>query len=515
MADIAAVPEDRKTGEKAGSIHEQGSVELVKGDTDDVDEAFAVFQGHQEVVVDAATDKRLLRKIDRYILPVMCLIYGMNYLDKTTLSYSSVMGITEDLHLEGTNYSWLGSIFYFGYLGFEWPTVRLLQALPIAKYSAMCVIIWGVILTLFSVTHNFAGAAVLRVFLGIFEAAVTPGWTLITSQWYKKSEQGARTCIWFSFNGAAAIAGGFIAYGLADAGDRGHFTIAAWKVLYILTGLLTVALGIFFLIIVPDSPLKAWWLSDEDRILAVARVRENQQGIGNKHFKMYQFLEALKDPFAWAIVVLSLAGNIPNGGISNFFSLLIVSFGYTAKQSLLLSSPSGAVEVVSLLLTGWLGDRCKNRLLISLGGVGLGTIGSILLVALSDGARAGKLVGFYLTLAAPSGFVIMLSLISSNIAGYTKKTTVAAMYLISYCVGNIVGPQTFRPEDAPHYYPAIVTMFVCYVICILDILFIWYWFRRMNAKKAAIRADPSYVKPENSEWLDLTDGENPEFLYTL
>jgi ACS family allantoate permease-like MFS transporter len=310
---------------------------------------------------------------------------------------------------------------------------------PIAKYSAFTIIVWGVILTLFSVTHNFAGAATLRLLLGIFEAAVTPSWTLITSQWYKKSEQGARTCIWFSFNGVASIVGGFVAYGLAEGGERGHFSIEAWKILYVLTGLLTVGLGIVFFFIVPDNQLKARWLSEEDRILAVARVRENQQGIGNRLFKTYQFVEALKDPFSWAIVILSLAGNIPNGGISNFFSLLIVSFGYTAKQSLLLGTPSGAVEVVTLLLTGWLGDRCKNRLLISLGGVGLATVGSILLVALGDDAKVGKLIGFYLTLAAPSGFVIILSLISSNIAGYTKKTTIAAMYLIAYCVGNIVG----------------------------------------------------------------------------
>lgn len=192
-----------------------------------------------------------------------------------------------------------------------------------------------------------------------------------------------------------------------------------------------------------------------------------------------------------------------------------MSFGYDAKKSLLLGTPAGAVEIVTLLLTGWLGDRYKNRLLISLVGVGLATIGSILLVALSDGAKAGKLIGFYLTLAAPAGFVIILSLISSNIAGYTKKTTTAAMFLISYCVGNIIGPQTFRPKDAPHYRPAIITIFVCYAICIVDVLFIWWWFRRMNQKKAAVRADPSYVKVANSEWLDLTDRENPEFVYTL
>lgn len=311
--------------------------------------------------------------------------------------------------------------------------------LPIAKYSAFTVITWGAILTLFSVVHNFPGAAALRILLGMFEAAVTPGWTLITSQWYKKSEQGFRTCLWFSFNGWASILGGLMAYGLAEGGERGHFSIEAWKILHIITGLLTVALGIIFFFVVPDNQLKARWLNEEDRIMAVARVRENQQGIGNKKFKTYQFVEALKDPFAITIVIISLAGNIPNGGISNFFNLLIVSFGYTPKQSLLLGTPSGAVQVVTLLITGWAGDRFKNRLLISLVGVGFATFGSILLVALPESAQVGKLIGFYLTLAAPSGFVIILSLIASNIAGYTKKTTVAAMYLIGYCVGNIVG----------------------------------------------------------------------------
>lgn len=36
-------------------------------------------------------------------------------------------------------------------------------------------------------------------------------------------------------------------------------------------------------------------------------------------------------------------------------------------------------------------------------------------------------------------FVALLSLIATNVAGYTKKTTVAAIYLISYCAGNIIG----------------------------------------------------------------------------
>lgn len=73
--------------------------------------------------------------------------------------------------------------------------------------------------------------------------------------------------------------------------------------------------------------------------------------------------------------------------------------------------------------------------------VGLTTalIGIILIVALPLTNNGGRLAGYYLTQASPTPFVAILSLISTNVAGYTKKTTIAALYLIGYCVGNIVG----------------------------------------------------------------------------
>ena len=70
---------------------------------------------------------------------IMCIVYGLNYLDKTTISYASVMGIQEDIGLVGDNYQWLGSMFYFGYIAWEYPTTRLLQRLPLAKYSSFCI----------------------------------------------------------------------------------------------------------------------------------------------------------------------------------------------------------------------------------------------------------------------------------------------------------------------------------------------------------------------------------------
>lgn len=94
------------------------------------------------------------------------------------------MGIKKDIHLVGDNYQWLGSMFYFGYIGWEYPTNRLLQRLPLGKYSGFNVFMWGVVLACFAAVKDFSGAVAVRFFLGLFESAVTPGFALLTSQWY-------------------------------------------------------------------------------------------------------------------------------------------------------------------------------------------------------------------------------------------------------------------------------------------------------------------------------------------
>lgn len=325
--------------------------------------------------------------------------------------------------------------------------------------AAFNIIMWGLVLSCFAAVENYSGAIAIRFFLGVFEAAVTPGFALFTSQWYTKKEQGFRTGIWFSFNGFAQVPlspsfpppfqprtltppeifGGLVAYGIA-VGARKHGTLLEpWKIIFLVTGLLTSSIGVLFLWIVPDNQLNCRWLSPSDRILAIERIRVNGQGVGNKHFKWYQLREALTDPLAWAFFMYALVADIPNGGLSNFFSQLIVGFGYTPEQSLLYGAPGGVVEIVALIVCGWAGDRFGYRILISMSGMVLALLGMILIVALPLENNSGRLAGYYLTQASPTPFVAILSLISSNVAGYTKKTTVAAFFLIGYCTGNIIG----------------------------------------------------------------------------
>jgi MFS transporter, ACS family, allantoate permease len=171
-----------------------------------------------------------------------------------------------------------------------------MQRLPLAKYTATNIMIWGIVLACMAACKDWASLMVVRTFLGVFEASVTPGFALFTSQWYRQHEQGGRTGLWFSFNGFAQIVGGMVAYGIAKGTEAGQTSLAGWKIMFLWTGLTTFVFGVLLFLFMPDNPLKARFLNTQERILVIERIRGNQQGVGNRHFKKYQFIEALKDP---------------------------------------------------------------------------------------------------------------------------------------------------------------------------------------------------------------------------
>ena len=79
----------------------------------DLDDNYDLYKNN-ELGVDPAEAKRVLRKIDKRIVPILFFIYLLQYLDKNGINYASVYGLEEGTKLEGQDYSWLGSIFYFG-----------------------------------------------------------------------------------------------------------------------------------------------------------------------------------------------------------------------------------------------------------------------------------------------------------------------------------------------------------------------------------------------------------------
>ena len=120
-------------------------------------------------------------------------------------------------------------------------------------------------------------------------------------------------------------------------------------------------------------------------------------------------------------------------------------------MSLLVGVPSGAVEVISLLINGYICDRFHNRVLIGAQGLIVSIVGMIVVVALPSSNSVGRLIGYYLTGSSANSFVALLSLVSTNVAGYTKKTTVAALYLIGYCTYIHESSKSLRTLTTDHH----------------------------------------------------------------
>lgn len=87
-------------------------------------------------------------------------------------------------------------------------------------------IIWAIILTCHAAASSFAGITTLRVLLGVFESAISPGFTIVVGMWYTPSEHALRSCIWFAGNGVASIFGGVLSYAIGHVHNR----LGPWQV---------------------------------------------------------------------------------------------------------------------------------------------------------------------------------------------------------------------------------------------------------------------------------------------
>ncbi|KAH3900822.1 allantoate permease family MFS transporter SCDLUD_002275 [Saccharomycodes ludwigii] len=501
--------------------------------TGDVDDAMRLALEAEDLQVTPEEDRKLLRKIDLYMFPLMCLLYAIQFMDKVTNGTAAIMGLRTDLKMHGTEYSWVGSAFYFGYLGGLFVLPPLLQKSPwFMKTVSVVICLWGMVLACHAAPSiNYPGFIFLRCLLGFMESAITPSFTIIMCQYWKKEEQFSRVCLWFGCNGLGTILSSSISYGLYIHKDS--YSIKAWKVLFVVTGMMTIFTSVLMFFHIPDSPAKAWFLNEREKLMVVNRIKSNQQGYGNHHIKKSQIIEAFKDIRTWLYFLFSVCSNIPNGGITNFSSILLTGdFGYTSKQSLLMNMIGGAVEFGGCPLFGLMCAYLARRNLKKNGKWKYGWMGhrlvwaiftnNIIIVATCMLAFASKdkkarLAGVYLISLSPVSFICILSCVSSNTLGYTKKWTVSSINLMSYAAANIAGPQTFIAKQAPGYQGAKVAMVVCYACgtVVLSILYMVNIMENKKRDKLAAERGPEEVVVENLEFADLTDFENPNFRYAL
>ncbi|KAG9551710.1 MFS general substrate transporter, partial [Aureobasidium melanogenum] len=402
-------------------------------------------------------------------------------------------------------------IFYVTYLAFEFPHGYGMQRFPTAKYLGIMVLCWGTIVTVTAACHSYTGLIITRVLLGCFESAVAPSLMLITTMWYKKNEQPPRTGIWYLGTGTGTIIGSLLSYAFQHV----HSTsLYSWQILFLVVGLITICIGITVVLIFPDNPMTSR-LTHQEKIWAVERLRANQTGIENKHFKSNQVAECFLDPQTWLLSLITISSSVPNGAVSSFQATLIKGFGYNSKETALLQIPGGACSVVSILIATYLAGRFDQRGLNVITLLIPGILGGALMAFLPDDNKAGKLIGNYLTNCIGASLPLLYSWVGANYAGHTKKVTMNAILLISFCLGNIIGPLTFRAADAPSYTPAKITIIVtCAAAAVLTLMLRFYYVWE-NKRRDRISEQMGQTHKADIEFADVTDRKNAEFRYRL
>src|SRR4051812_31032758 len=95
--------------------------------------------------------------------------------------------------------------------------------------------------------------------------------------------------------------------------------------------------------------MEARFLSQEEKLIAIGRLRINQQGIASGEWRGDHVWECLLDPKTWIWTALLTAVSIPSGGIATFGPLIVRSFGFPSFEAILFNMPFGAVQIIATL----------------------------------------------------------------------------------------------------------------------------------------------------------------------
>ncbi|KAF7336770.1 MFS general substrate transporter [Mycena venus] len=501
---------------------------------------------------------RVRRKQDRILMPLMWIAYGIQQVDKTGLSTQATFGIITDTHMKGNDYAWLSTIFFIFFLLGEFPGNWIMQRFSVGKTLATTMFCWG---TIVFCTGQGVGQH-SSVISGLAESIANPAFLIITGLSYRTEEHSLRVLIWgepknsirsqgrqWKTVGNELVAGyGFnivvnlINYGIGRAAQAEPGGLAAWKGMSLfLGGPKTLSVLCFFLL---GTPREVFWLSPEEKKIQAARVAHNNTGSDAQkraEWKWSQVSEALVDPqFAlppsssqFYRLVLS-TGFISSslspfqmlfrpGGINTFGNLIYVGLGFTPLDTLVKGTlPQNVLGVCWFILAGYVLSKFKHMrfywIMLSIIPAFVGML-VLSLVPTTKHNLWPKWGAFFITTTGQICGALVWSMLSTNVAGRTKKSVISIVIFIAYCFGNAVGAQVFQAKWAPRYRPSTIVLSVMFALEFI-LMAVWrVYYVTINRRRAA-KLDARGVSHEERIRLgslkgetDITDLHNEYFVY--
>ncbi|BFZ64862.1 hypothetical protein YB2330_006015 [Saitoella coloradoensis] len=409
-------------------------------------------------------EARLLRKVDLRMMPLLVLIYILNYLDRNGIAQARLQGLERDTGLVGKEYNTVISILYAGYILCQVPSNLFLSKSKPSVFLPACMIVWAIVSGATAATHNYAGLVVVRFFLGIVEAPFFPGALYLLSSWYTPRELGQRTALLYSGSLLSGAFGGLISAGILK-GMQGAGGLDAWRWLFIIEGLMTIVVAVVAIFILPDFPATTKWLTEEERIIAQYRLIEASgatPGVPTEDVGLWKgFRMGLKDYKIYVLMLIQTAITT-SACFTNYFPTMVKTLGYDSTRTLLLTAPPYLAAFFSTYLVCRHADIRRERTIHIVIPVLFAIAGYIILLATPTTSIAPRYVALFLmTAGIYPAYNNVLTWVSSSIPGPPAKRATALALVNGFSnIANLYGSYLFPAQDGPKYTMAWIVLVV-------------------------------------------------------
>ena len=219
----------------------------------------------------------------------------------------------EDLNLHGLQYNTALTVFFVPYALLEVPSNIVLKILRPSIWISTLMFFWGTTMTLMGLITSYRGLLVARVFLGVTESGFFPAATYLLTIWYLRYEVQRRMAVFYAAASLSGAFSGLLAYAIQHM--DGIAGLAGWKWIFLLEGLIPVAMSFFTWWLLPDNPETARFLTKEEKEFIINRLAlETGSGHGrvtnNDRIRMHHITAAFKEWKIWAAVIIFWANTI-------------------------------------------------------------------------------------------------------------------------------------------------------------------------------------------------------------
>ncbi|KAJ1908687.1 hypothetical protein IWQ60_011583 [Tieghemiomyces parasiticus] len=459
--------------------------------------------------------RRLVRKIDWHLLPLICIVYIFCFLDRSNIGNAKLYHFKEDLNLSQADYSWALSIFYLGYVLLEVPSNLMIKRVRPSLWLAIIIATWGTLSMCMAANSGVASLLTIRILLGMAEAGFFPGVVFFFTFWYNNVEIATRVAIFYSAASIAGAVGGLLAYGIGHI--DGHSGLSAWQWLFIIEGIPTVILAAIIYFCLADNPISARWLTPEERIHAVERLESSK--IVEKHIHHVDWKEvreSFTDPTVYLHCLIHIALVVPAYGMSFLLPTVINALGYNALNSQLLTVPLYVFSALFGVFNAFISDRLRQRAYFNILPSVMAFIGFVLVAFLKD--TVAKYVLLLLVIAGSNGSAaINVAWVSNNTLGKTKTGVTTGFVLMVGNAGGVISGQMYRSSEAPDYIGSHMGNAACLAIIVVASLLARYSYVRKNRDLDAFRqrADENPAIWEDPANVPQVLQIDRDFRYTL